>query len=242
MWLSANGLENPEDAGAGSYDYMHLMGLTALAACGRGWSRRCWPDRRGERSPDLDAKSTLAEFFNERMLPETAAHWRGERRRRDADGASGGGVRSGRKGSGGPMGSAEAPTRLTGGCQCGAGALWLTGVRAAAICHCRMRQKAGGTRPWPSPGPSAKSAFVFTRGAPATDAVQRLPSGLRHLRHAADLPSDRPGPRLGDDRQSRPAGRSRAHAAIGVESALPWFATCGASGVATEDSVEDGPA
>jgi acyl-CoA dehydrogenase len=29
---------------------------------------------RGESTPELDAKLTLASFFNERMLPETAAH------------------------------------------------------------------------------------------------------------------------------------------------------------------------
>jgi hypothetical protein len=75
MWLSANGLKNPEDAGAGSYDYMHLMGLTAL---GYMWARIVKAvlarQASGESTPDLDAKLTLAKFFNERMLPETAAH------------------------------------------------------------------------------------------------------------------------------------------------------------------------
>ena len=75
MWLSANGLKNPDDAGAGSYDYMHLMGLTAL---GYMWARIVKAvlarQARSESTPALDSKLTLAKFFNERMLPETAAH------------------------------------------------------------------------------------------------------------------------------------------------------------------------
>ena len=94
MWLSANGLKNPDDAGAGSYDYMHLMGLTAL---GYMWARIVKAvlarQAQSESTPALDAKLTLAKFFNERMLPETAAHLaRLSAGADDADGASGGGV------------------------------------------------------------------------------------------------------------------------------------------------------
>ena len=31
MWLMQNGMTNPDNAGAGSVDYMHMMGLTTLA-------------------------------------------------------------------------------------------------------------------------------------------------------------------------------------------------------------------
>jgi hypothetical protein len=75
MWLSANGLKDPDNAGAGSYDYMHLMGLTAL---GYMWARivKAVLARQAsdESTPALDAKLIVAKFFNERMLPETAAH------------------------------------------------------------------------------------------------------------------------------------------------------------------------
>ena len=75
MWLQANGLKNPDNAGAGSYDYMHLMGLTAL---GYMWARIVKAvlarQASGDSTPDLDAKLTVAKVFNERMLPETAAH------------------------------------------------------------------------------------------------------------------------------------------------------------------------
>ncbi len=75
MWLSRNGLANPNNAGAASTDYMHLFGLTALAYM---WARIVKAvlarQAKGESNPALDAKLTLAKFFNERMLPETGAH------------------------------------------------------------------------------------------------------------------------------------------------------------------------
>ena len=94
LWLSRNGLADPDNAGAASTDYMHLFGLTAL---GYMWARIVKAvlarQARGESNPALDAKLTLAKFFSERMLPETGAHLaRLTRRRRNRDGASGGGV------------------------------------------------------------------------------------------------------------------------------------------------------
>ena len=70
-----NGLADPDNAGAASTDYMHLLGLTAL---GLMWARIVKAvlarQAKGESTPALDAKLILAKFFNERMLPETAAH------------------------------------------------------------------------------------------------------------------------------------------------------------------------
>ena len=75
LWLSRNGLADPNNAGAASTDYLNLFGLTAL---GYMWARIVKAvlarQARGESNPALDAKLTLAKFFNERMLPETAAH------------------------------------------------------------------------------------------------------------------------------------------------------------------------
>ena len=75
MWLSRNGLADPDNAGAASTDFMHLFGLTAL---GYMWARivKAVLARRAKResNPALDAKLTLAKFFSERMLPETGAH------------------------------------------------------------------------------------------------------------------------------------------------------------------------
>jgi acyl-CoA dehydrogenase len=75
MWLSTNGLKNPDNAGAGSYDYMHLMGLTALGYMWAQMVKAVLARQASSKStPALDAKLTLAKFFNERMLPETGAH------------------------------------------------------------------------------------------------------------------------------------------------------------------------
>ncbi len=75
MWLSRNGLADPNNAGAASTDHMHLFGLTALAYM---WARIAKAvlarQAKGESNPALDAKLTVAKFFNERMLPETGAH------------------------------------------------------------------------------------------------------------------------------------------------------------------------
>jgi len=75
MWLSKNGLADPNNAGAASTDYMHLFGLTAL---GYMWARIVKAvlarQASGDSNPALDAKLILAKFFGERMLPETGAH------------------------------------------------------------------------------------------------------------------------------------------------------------------------
>jgi alkylation response protein AidB-like acyl-CoA dehydrogenase len=75
LWLSKNAHVDPDNAGAASNDYMHLFGLTSL---GYMWARIVKAvlarQAKGDSNPDLDAKLTVAKFFNERMLPETEAH------------------------------------------------------------------------------------------------------------------------------------------------------------------------
>ncbi len=77
MWLMQNAVGNPDNAGAGSTDYMHLFGLVALgymwcliveaakakAAAGANGS--------GER---MSAKLTTGRFFAERLLPAATTH------------------------------------------------------------------------------------------------------------------------------------------------------------------------
>jgi acyl-CoA dehydrogenase len=76
MWFMQNALANPENAGAGSTDYMHLFGLVALgymwcliaeaakakAAAGNGAAER------------MEAKLVTGRFFAERMLPAATTH------------------------------------------------------------------------------------------------------------------------------------------------------------------------
>ena len=71
FWLMQNGLQNPENAGAASTDYLHLFGLTALAYM---WAQmaRAAAARAGD--PFYDAKLLTGRFYMERILPETGAH------------------------------------------------------------------------------------------------------------------------------------------------------------------------
>jgi acyl-CoA dehydrogenase len=76
MWFMQNALGNPENAGAGATDYMHLFGLVVLgymwcliaeaakgkAAGGNGASER------------MAAKLVTGRFFAERLLPATTTH------------------------------------------------------------------------------------------------------------------------------------------------------------------------
>jgi acyl-CoA dehydrogenase len=75
MWFMQNAMAKPDNAGAGSYDFMHLFGLVAL---GYMWARIAEaaaksPQADGAGSP-MGAKLVTARFFMERMLPETATH------------------------------------------------------------------------------------------------------------------------------------------------------------------------
>lgn len=73
MWLAQNGMANPDNAGAGAYAYMDLMGLVTL-----GWMwlkmARAADDatRSGGAREDkafYEAKLTTARFYAERELP-----------------------------------------------------------------------------------------------------------------------------------------------------------------------------
>ena len=76
MWFMQNALAKPDNAGAGSYDYMHMFGLVAL---GYMWCKIAeaalakLPKANGS-TPRYSAKLVTARFFMERMLPETATH------------------------------------------------------------------------------------------------------------------------------------------------------------------------
>ena len=74
MWFMQNAMVKPDNAGAGSYDYMHLFGLVAL---GYMWCRIAeaalakLPKANGS-AARWNAKLVTARFFMERMLPGTA--------------------------------------------------------------------------------------------------------------------------------------------------------------------------
>ena len=73
LWLMQNGLQNPDNAGAASTDYMHLFGLTALAYM---WAQiaKLALAKAGDGDPYHATKLVTARYYVERVLPETTAH------------------------------------------------------------------------------------------------------------------------------------------------------------------------
>ncbi|MFL6730796.1 MAG: acyl-CoA dehydrogenase C-terminal domain-containing protein [Sphingomicrobium sp.] len=75
MWLAQNGMADPDNAGAGAYPYMDLMGVVSL-----GWmwlkmaaaSQRALGDEAGDRAFH-EAKLTTARFYAQRELPMSTA-------------------------------------------------------------------------------------------------------------------------------------------------------------------------
>jgi hypothetical protein len=74
MWFMQNAMAKPDNAGAGSTDYMHLFGLVVL---GYMWARMAKAANErlaaGDAREDyLRNKLITAKFFMERIMPETA--------------------------------------------------------------------------------------------------------------------------------------------------------------------------
>jgi len=66
MWLAANGLKNPNDAGAGASDYLRLMGITMVALM---WGKMAKASL-GKDGPLYKDKLMCARYWMERMVPE----------------------------------------------------------------------------------------------------------------------------------------------------------------------------
>jgi len=76
MWFMANAMAKPDNAGAGSTDYMQMFGLCAL---GYMWAKMAAAAQAKLKAgangaePRMNAKLVTGRFFMERVLPETAA-------------------------------------------------------------------------------------------------------------------------------------------------------------------------
>ena len=75
MWLMQNAMTNPNNAGAASYSYMHLMGIVSL---GLMWLRMARASEQAlvagaEDAAFHEAKLITARFFAERIMPEAGA-------------------------------------------------------------------------------------------------------------------------------------------------------------------------
>ena len=75
MWLMQNGMQNPDNAGAASTDYLHIFGLTALAYM---WAQMAIAAQKaidgGSADPFYANKIATGRYFVERMLPDAGAH------------------------------------------------------------------------------------------------------------------------------------------------------------------------
>lgn len=77
MWFMNNAMTKPDNAGAGSTDYMHLFGLVGM---GYMWAKIAktaqaqLAEGAGDKADWLENKLKFGTFFMERTMPETAAH------------------------------------------------------------------------------------------------------------------------------------------------------------------------
>ncbi len=75
MWLMQNGMTNPDNAGAGSVDYMHMLGLTVFAYL---WARMAVVSQKaindGSNEDFYTNKLITGRYFIARMLPMVDAH------------------------------------------------------------------------------------------------------------------------------------------------------------------------
>ena len=75
MWLIQNGMSNPDNAGAGSVDYMHMMGMAMLSYM---WARMAKVAQAqidaGSDDPFYADKIITGKYFIARMLPGIDAH------------------------------------------------------------------------------------------------------------------------------------------------------------------------
>jgi hypothetical protein len=74
-WLMTNGFSNPDNAGAGTMDFLHLFALLCLAF---GWAQLAKAaiakKRAGEKDPFYANKLLTGKFFLARILPDAKAH------------------------------------------------------------------------------------------------------------------------------------------------------------------------
>ena len=74
-WLMQNAMDNPDNAGAASSDYLDLFGLTALAYMWALMAKTAVEKiEAGATDPLYTRKITTGRYYVERVLPQTAAH------------------------------------------------------------------------------------------------------------------------------------------------------------------------
>ncbi|MCI0466280.1 MAG: acyl-CoA dehydrogenase C-terminal domain-containing protein, partial [Beijerinckiaceae bacterium] len=74
FWFMQNAIAKPDNAGAGSYDYMHLMGLVVLGFMWAHIAKAAIGKKAGPNgdAAAMDARLLRGKYFMERLMPETA--------------------------------------------------------------------------------------------------------------------------------------------------------------------------
>ena len=75
LWFMQNAMTKPDNAGAGSYDYMHLFGLVALAFMWAQIAKAGLAIKAAGKgdAAAMEAKLLLGKYFMERIMPDTSA-------------------------------------------------------------------------------------------------------------------------------------------------------------------------
>src|SRR5690606_39185247 len=74
MWFMNNAMAKPDNAGAGSYDYMHLFGVVARGYMWAQIAKAALARKADGDAAAMEAKLLAGRFFMERTMPESAAH------------------------------------------------------------------------------------------------------------------------------------------------------------------------
>ena len=76
MWFMSNAMAKPDNAGAGSNDYMHMFGLVGMGYMWALIAKTALAKKTAGNGVAalMDAKLLTGKFFMERMMPETGAH------------------------------------------------------------------------------------------------------------------------------------------------------------------------
>jgi len=75
FWLMQNGMADPDNAGAGSHDYMHLFGLTGLAYMWALMAKAANANiAAGREVKFAQTKLATGKYFIERVLPDAPGH------------------------------------------------------------------------------------------------------------------------------------------------------------------------
>ena len=77
MWLMQNAMQNPDNAGAASMDFMHLFGLVALGYMWGLMAEKSLEALEGAANGNAsfhESKLATGRYFMDRIMPETSAH------------------------------------------------------------------------------------------------------------------------------------------------------------------------